>query len=144
MRLPAWSAVPHAASQNSRDFSPSGASVTTKSQTRHEARRGERRPLLSHSTILILSGFWIGLVSSRLTLADLRGTILPVGLIGILAFVALDHIRLRRKEYADAREQSFVEGRLARHVDRCTATCEDDGSDLDDLELPVETVPSTV
>jgi hypothetical protein len=91
---------------------------------------------------LILSGFLIGLVSSRLILGDLRETIMAGGIVGILAFVAFDHVRTRRREHADARDKLFVEGRLERHVDRCTVTLEDVPGELDEARLSLERISS--
>ena len=91
---------------------------------------------------MILSGFLIGLVSSQVIDGDLRETIMAGGIVGILAFVAFDHVRTRRKEHAEAREQLYVEGRLERHVDRCTATFDEVPDDSEEAQLALERISS--
>ncbi len=73
-------------------------------------------PLISASTILILSGVLIGMSVERMVGNDLSLYVLSCGLAGILAFVALDLAATRRKEQQLESEQRHAEDRLDRHV----------------------------
>ena len=73
-------------------------------------------PLISASTILILSGVLIGMTVERMTGNDLSLYVLSCGLAGILAFVALDLAATRRKEQQAESEKRHAEDRLDRHV----------------------------
>ncbi|MCA9077226.1 MAG: hypothetical protein R3B91_23030 [Planctomycetaceae bacterium] len=83
-------------------------------------RDPSERPLLSVCTILILSGFLLGFATSDKFGSEMRIYMYSAGFLGILAFLALDHVRERRRRQAEAIEQMLVEERLARHVDSCT------------------------
>ncbi|MCA9090377.1 MAG: hypothetical protein KDA90_17290 [Planctomycetaceae bacterium] len=73
-------------------------------------------PLISASTILILSGVLIGMTVERMAGNDLSLYVLSCGLAGILAFVALDLAATRRKEQQAESEKRHAEDRLDRHV----------------------------
>jgi hypothetical protein len=76
----------------------------------------EERPLISTSSILILSGFLIGITVGKLVAEDLSPYVLACGLSGFLAYIALDIAATRREEEAAAEEIRHMHGRLDRHV----------------------------
>ncbi len=84
--------------------------------------RTDRRPLLSVCTILILSGFLIGLTTSREIPAEMQRLVLASGLLGVLAFIGLEQVAVRRRLREELREQELIENRLNRHVSRCELT----------------------
>lgn len=84
--------------------------------------RSERRPLLSVCTILILSGFLLGMAVASQLEEELRGFILMAGMAGLVAFLGLDHVAIRRRLYAERREQEFMESRLVAHITSTEAT----------------------
>lgn len=84
-------------------------------------RDPDNRPLLSVCTILILSGFLLGFAASDQFGNEMRIYMYSAGFLGILSFLALDHVRNRRRLQAEAIEQMLVEERLERHVDSCTS-----------------------
>lgn len=76
----------------------------------------DERPLISTTSILILSGFLIGVTVGKIVAEDLSPYVLACGLSGFLAYIALDVAATRREEDAAAEEIRFVQGRLDRHV----------------------------
>ena len=76
----------------------------------------DERPLISTSSILILSGFLIGVTVGKIVAEDLSPYVLACGLSGFLAYIALDIAATRREEEAAAEEIRHVHGRLDRHV----------------------------
>lgn len=95
------------------------------------------RPLLSVCTILILSGFLLGFATSNQIGSEFRLYMYSAGFLGILSFLALDHVRERRRRQAEAIEQMLVEERLVRHVDSCTGWS-DLRRDTDELDTIAE------
>jgi len=93
-------------------------------QRSRRLKNPDNRPLLSVCTILILSGFLIGLSTSRLIDGEMGTYLLLSGFVGILSFIALDHVRTLRRKQAESEEQMFVEERLERHVDSCMGSYE--------------------
>lgn len=83
---------------------------------RKSKNTGEAPPLLSASTILILSGFLIGLTVGRMVGNDLSPFVLACGLAGFLAYLGLDVAATRRKEELEAEEKRMMESRLDKHV----------------------------
>ncbi len=76
-----------------------------------------RKPeLISNSTILILSGFLIGLTVGNIVSDSLSPYVLSCGLSGFLAFIALEFTGSQRDEQAAHEEQVQVQSRLDRHV----------------------------
>lgn len=59
-----------------------------------------RKPIVSRASILILSGFLIGLSFADYVRADLRHHVLTCGLVGLIAFVGLHFAALRREDEA--------------------------------------------
>src|SRR5690554_6936982 len=82
----------------------------------HPNRAGER-PLLSLSTILILSGY---LICAAMVLHNvdqpLQPFILACGLAGFLAFIAFDVAFLRRRRRQARHEQAWMQRRLEKHL----------------------------
>ena len=76
----------------------------------------ETRSMLSASTILILSGFLIGLTVGNIVAEELSPYVLACGLSGFLAYIALENAAYRRKVDSIAQEQRQAENRLDRHV----------------------------
>lgn len=72
--------------------------------------------LLSTSTILILSGFLIGVTVGKLAADELSPYFLSCGLAGFLAFIALDIAATRRAEESANAEKRQMEERLDKHV----------------------------
>lgn len=70
------------------------------------------RPLLSSTTILILSGFLIGIAVGNQVDKELAPYLFRSGLVGMLTFIVLEQISRRRTE-AGQRE---VEKRLQKHI----------------------------
>jgi hypothetical protein len=77
--------------------------------------KGETK-LISASTILILSGFLIGLTVGNVVSESLSPYVLSCGLSGFLAFIALEFTGNQREEEEAHEEQAHVQGRLDRHV----------------------------
>jgi hypothetical protein len=78
-------------------------------------KKGEPQ-LISASTILILSGFLIGLTVGKIVSENLSPYVLSCGLAGFLAFMALELTGTQREEQTEHEEQVHVQGRLDRHV----------------------------
>ncbi len=72
--------------------------------------------LISASTILILSGFLIGLTVGKIVSESLSPYVLSCGLAGFLAFIALEFTGTQREEQSAHEEQVHVQGRLDRHI----------------------------
>jgi len=72
--------------------------------------------LLSTSTILILSGFLIGVTVGKLAADELSPYFLSCGLAGFLTFIALDIAAQRRVEESANEEKRQMEERLDKHV----------------------------
>ena len=78
--------------------------------------RRQKPELISNSTILILSGFLIGLTVGKIVSESLSPYVLACGLSGFLAFIALEFTGTQRDEQAAHEEQVAVQNRLDRHV----------------------------
>ncbi len=78
-------------------------------------KKGETQ-IISASTILILSGFLIGLTVGKIVSESLSPYVLSCGLAGFLAFIALEFTGTQREEEEAHVEQVHVQGRLDRHV----------------------------
>jgi len=74
------------------------------------------KPLISVTSILILSAFLIGMAVGNVVSADLEPYVLACGLSGILAFMGLEMAGLRRRLEQVEAEKRHLEGRLERHV----------------------------
>ncbi len=79
-------------------------------------RNRHEHHVISTSTILILSGFLIGLTVGKIVSESLSPYVLSCGLAGFLAFIALEFTGTRREEEEAHEEQVQVQSRLDRHV----------------------------
>ena len=79
--------------------------------------RPDKRPLLSVCTVLILSGFVLGIAVSAQMSVPVRTFIILSGLTGLLAFLGLDSAAHRRRRQLEQREKEYLEHRLVKHVD---------------------------
>lgn len=76
----------------------------------------EPSPLVSTTSVLILSGFLIGVAVGHGGTGDLSPYVLACGLAGMLAFVGFDLARTRRRERELLDENSMLATRLERHL----------------------------
>lgn len=74
------------------------------------------RPLVSVTSLLILSGFLIGVAVGQGVADELSPYVLSSGLAGVLAYLGFDVAASRRRERALLREQQQFITRLSRHV----------------------------
>ena len=74
------------------------------------------RPLISNATILILSGFLIGLTVGKIVAEDLSPYTLSCGLAGLVSYIALEHVAARRRAEEEFVERAQNEDRLEKHV----------------------------
>ncbi|SFI47235.1 hypothetical protein [Planctomicrobium piriforme] len=106
-------------------------------------KTGESRSVISTSTILIISGFILGLSAAQ-SFGDLSYYITTCGLAGIVAFLALDLAALRREQSEASRGQENMERRLARHVSVSAPVSKEDLSErtrlLEWLKRETETI----
>lgn len=72
--------------------------------------------MISSASILILSGFVIGLAVGKYVVAELSPYVLSAGLAGVVAFLVCDRVATRRRELQLLEERRQLVGRLARHV----------------------------
>jgi hypothetical protein len=79
-------------------------------------RKKDEHHVISTSTILILSGFLIGLTVGKIVSESLSPYVLACGLSGFLAFIALEFTGTRREEEEAYDEQVQIQSRLDRHV----------------------------
>jgi len=79
-------------------------------------RKKDEGHVISASTILILSGFLIGLTVGKIVSESLSPYVLSCGLAGFLAFIALEFTGTQREEEEAHGEQVQVQSRLDRHV----------------------------
>ena len=93
-----------------------------------DGEQGQKRksPLVSQSTILILSGFLIGSVFRDYTETRLERNILFAGLVGIVAYIGLvfgaySHGR-RKRRVAMEKATSEMDNRIERHISDAPAT----------------------
>ena len=84
--------------------------------------RSATKPLLSRSTILILSGFLIGIVSQQFVDADLKIYVLSAGVFGLVAFIGLEavasRLNARATQKASKKAEAALVERVNRHVSR--------------------------
>jgi hypothetical protein len=84
------------------------------SQPRQEP---ESRPLVSGTSILIFSGFLIGVTVGRGVGGELSPYVLSCGLAGMLAFVGFELVQARKREWGLLRERKIMLTRLERYLD---------------------------
>lgn len=76
----------------------------------------EHRPLLSTATILILSGFLIGISIGNAVGSELSPYLFACGVAGLLSFVVFELANRRRAAQAAEKGQRQIENRLQKHV----------------------------
>lgn len=116
---------------------------TTPAQKR--AKSKSPGPLLSHSTILILSAFLIGVAAGKAPNPQVEIYLYLTGIFGVVAYLGLGHIARRRKERTEQRRQKKaaqqLEIRVSRHVPRPSRSADHRESapsvDTDRQYLPV-------
>ena len=79
-------------------------------------RKYRDKPLISVTSVLILSAFLIGMAVGNVLAAELEPYVLTCGLGGLLAFLGLEMAGLRRKLAQVEVEKRHLETRLDRHV----------------------------
>mgnify|MGYP007033193415 FL=1 len=88
--------------------------------------------VISRTTILLLSGFLIGVVVGEEVNSSLSPVVLLAGIAGGAAFVALDLVSYYQKRQFQAKEREQTENRLERHVHcNCSGTTDDTIPDLE-------------
>ena len=88
--------------------------------SRHRTQAAAKKPLLSNSSILILSGFLLGIVLTEVVPESFRLSARLGGVVGVIAYFALQSVAHAREQKAAARREELVamklEGKVARHV----------------------------
>ena len=105
----------------------------------------DRRPLVSHSSILIFSGILIGTVAARIVSPEWQSTAYLIGLFGLVAYFSLALLAERRRrcsaERALEKASADLEHRFDRHVHRPRVSAKPvRGMDPIDLERQYLTV----
>jgi hypothetical protein len=75
-------------------------------------------PLISESTILILSGILIGIMSTRASYSPLSASTFLTGITGLIAYYSLGYVRQRKAERAEAAAFERSTTQLAQRVER--------------------------
>lgn len=78
----------------------------------------QQRPLLSHSSVLVLSAFLIGVVVHHAAPAALEPFLFGGGAVGLFAYLGLDIAAARRRERAEELAQERIERRFETQVNR--------------------------
>ncbi len=79
-------------------------------------KKSEPKRLLTHSTILIMSGFLIGLVASDTVPAHLQLTVLLAGVAGVVAYLGLGCVAKKVRTRAAQKLVSTLERRMDQHI----------------------------
>ena len=89
-----------------------------KSKTRRESTLS--KPLLSHSTILILSAFLVGIAAGKAPNAQIEVMLYLTSICGVIAYFSLGRLANKRRRRAEQREQEQaaqqLEVRVGRHI----------------------------
>jgi hypothetical protein len=88
------------------------------SQHVKSASAAQTQPLLSHSSILILSVFLIGFVSGQTLEPDVRLYSFLAGWVGVAIYFAADILRERSRRKAQRLAARNLSNRVDRHVPR--------------------------
>jgi hypothetical protein len=82
--------------------------------------KSHRKQLISHSTILILSGFLIGIGAGKAAHPDIENYVLLAGVGGLIAYIGLDSAARRRTHRATQaamdKATQALEERYSRHL----------------------------
>jgi hypothetical protein len=79
--------------------------------------RPDRSPVLSACSVLILSGFVLGMSIGSDLPSQFQVMICIAGLSGLVAYIGLDHVATRRRANAARREEDYFHTRLERHIE---------------------------
>ncbi len=92
-----------------------------------QAKKAEKRrastlskPLLSHSTILILSAFLVGMAAGKAPNVKIEMMLYLTSICGVIAYFSLGRLAIKRRRLAEQREQQKaaqqLEVRVGRHI----------------------------
>ncbi|QDU39908.1 hypothetical protein Mal4_42620 [Maioricimonas rarisocia] len=91
--------------------------------------------VISRTTILLLSGFLIGVVVGEEVDSAMSPVVLVAGAVGVAAFMALDLVSYYHRQQFLAKERQQTENRLERHVHcDCSSLTDDTVPDLEALQ----------
>ncbi len=76
----------------------------------------DERPLISRTSILIISAFLIGLSIGQVVATEAAPHILTCGLAGLLAYIAFEQAAARRRDEQIITGQEQLATRLVKHV----------------------------
>lgn len=110
--------------------------MASSSPRRSAGAKTENTPLLSYSSILILSGFLIGLVASRAVERRWEPLIFLIGLFGLVSWFALGHLSRRREERRQQESIQLAASRLGSRLDRHTLKCQSNAEITAQWSLP--------
>jgi len=87
---------------------------------RRSSRKADEpeRPLLSHSSVLVLSAFLIGVVVHHAAPPQLEPLLFGAGAVGLFAYLWLDIAAARRRERDEELAQEKIERRFESQVNR--------------------------
>jgi hypothetical protein len=85
------------------------------SQTK--AAKTSERHLLSHTTVLLLSGFLITFVAGGSAGLGMGWVLLLAGTVGLSLYLSLDFVARRRRDDAVKESTGRIENRMDRHLD---------------------------
>ena len=91
--------------------------------------RPDRSPVLSACSVLILSGFVLGMSIGSDLPSQFQVMICIAGLTGLVSYIGLDHVATRRRANAARHEEDYFHNRLERHIDAA------DSGEIDHEEL---------
>ena len=90
-----------------------------------QAKKEEKRrksalskPLLSHSTILILSAFLVGIAAGKAPNAQVEVMLYLTSICGVIAYFVLGRVANKRRRLAEQRQQEQAAQQLAIRVGR--------------------------
>ena len=84
------------------------------------------KPLLTNNTILILSGFLIGIGSGQKIQSEFGTLVFLTGIVGLIAYIALTVVVQRRKQRVAKRAIQEATCQLERRMDRHIPTAASD------------------
>ena len=76
------------------------------------------KPLLSHSTILILSAFLVGIAAGKAPNAQVEVMLYLTSIFGVIAYFGLGRVANKRRQLAEQRQQEQAAKQLAIRVGR--------------------------
>jgi len=87
-------------------------------KTKKQQDSNESRPLLRHSTILILSAFLVGIAAGKAPNAQVEVMLYLMSICGVISYFALGRLANKRRRIAEQQEQATqqLEMRVGRHI----------------------------